>query len=97
MKPLWKLPSGQFAGWLDEKNLRVYNSDGTNVGITLGNVIYYLSGLYIGEFCNNDWVGRKRGVSYPLQGSISPFVGIAMSPYSNRVGISLSGWDEPDF
>lgn len=44
---LWKVRSGQFAGWRDGDQL--YDSQGHHVGYFSGDVAYYTEGKYVGE------------------------------------------------
>ena len=97
MTPLYKIPSGDFAGWRNESTGRLYDKDGNNVGYFKGVIAYSLSGYYIGEITMSDYIGKKTAMSYPLQSSLVPYVNVALAPFADRPGMSLAGWDEPDF
>ena len=95
MQPLWKIRSGDFAGWRSSDIL--YNGEGKNVGFFEDDLAFSLNGKYIGEIHHDDWIGKKMGVAHALKGSRVGYVGIALAPYSNRAGLSVGGWEDPDF
>lgn len=97
MKPLYKIPSGKFAGWKDERNNRLYDRNGNNVGYFKGDVAFSLNGSNIGEITREDYIGKRIGKTYPIQGSVVPYVGVALVPYVGRVGLAIGGWEDPDF
>ena len=94
MKPLWKIRSGEFAGW--KINDALYNSDGENIGYFIDDLAYSLSGQCIAEIYLSDWIGT-RNVIYPIGSPRAGFAGIAAPAYSGRVGLSIGGWQDPDF
>jgi hypothetical protein len=93
--PLWKISSGDFAGWKDDDIL--YDSNGNNVGYFRGDVAYSLSGDYVGELHGTDRIGVRAGVSHSLGSPRAGHVGIASAQHANRIGQSIAGWDDPDF
>jgi hypothetical protein len=95
MNPLWKVSSGDFAGWRSGDNL--YNANGDNVGYFRGGVAYSNNGQYIGEIYRDDWIGKRSGVLHGSGGSRVGTVGIAVAAYAGRVGMAIAGWDDPDF
>ncbi len=95
MKPLWKVSSGNFAGWRSGDNL--YDANGNNVGCFQDNVAHSLNGRYIGEIYRDDWIGKRSGVHHGSGGSRVRAAGIAVARYAGRVGMALAGWDDPDF
>ncbi len=97
MKPLWKVSSGDFAGWRSD-NDTLCDANGNNVGyFQEGDIAYSLNGQYIGEIYRDDWIGKKSGVLRSGGGSRVGYVGVALAPYVGRVGMDIAGWDNPDF
>lgn len=97
MKALYSIPSGNFAGWKDESSNRLYDSNGDNVGYFINDIAYSLDGEYIGEITREDYIGIRIGSSYPLQSSVVPYIGISRIPSVDRIGMAVSGWEDPDF
>ena len=95
MQPLWKIRSGDFAGYKSGDIL--YDAAGKNVGYFRGKIAYSLNGRYIGEIYQSDWVGTRSGVSHPSGSSVVGYVGIAVSGKVGRVGLAAGGWEDPDF
>ena len=95
MEPLWKIRSGDFAGWRRDDIL--YNAEGRNVGFFEGDLAFALEGKYIGEIYRNDWIGKKTNIIHAIRGSRTGYAGIALTPYANRVGLAIGGWEDPDF
>ena len=95
MKPLWKIRSGEFAGWRSGDIL--YNSNGDNIGYFHRDIAYSLGGKYIGEIYRDDWIGKRTSITYPSGGSRAGYAGVAVARYGNRVGIAIAGWKDPDF
>lgn len=95
MKLLWKVRSGEFAGW--RKTDALYDAHGSNVGYFRGDVAYSLSGEYIGEIYRDDWIGKRSGVVHPTGGSRAGYAGIAIAPYADRAGLAVASWEDPDF
>lgn len=67
MDPLWKINSGEFAGWRQGDDL--YNAAGKHIGYFLGDVAYALNGKYIGEIIDGEWLGRHANRTPPRQGA----------------------------
>ena len=97
MKPLYKFPSGKFAGWKDERNQRLFDKNGNNVGYFVKDFAYSLSGRCIGEITRNDYIGIRKGFTYPIHKSVAPFAGVAIVPFVDRVGYAVVGWEDPNF
>ncbi len=95
MQPLWKVRSGDFAGWRAGDIL--YDANGSNVGYFNMDVAYSNNGRYIGEIYRDDWIGKRLGVAHPAGGSRVGYVGLAVAGYANRVGMAVGGWEDPDF
>lgn len=96
MKRLYKI-SGSFAGWKNESTNRLYDNNGNNVGYFKGEIAYSLNGDYIGEIIKEDYIGMNMTKTYTVQTPVSPSVGISLAPYVDRVGMSISGWQDPNF
>jgi hypothetical protein len=93
---LWAVRSGRFAGWRIGDNL--YDASGENVGYFDGNIAISVStGRYIGEIYQDDWIGKRAGISRPIYGIRGRTSGISYVRYADRVGLALGGWSDPDF
>lgn len=66
MVPLWKIRSGEFAGWRDRDLL--YDSDGENVGFYDGEVAFSIRGDYIGELYDEQTIGKRRSIGHGRRG-----------------------------
>lgn len=95
MKPLWKIPSGEFAGWRDQQD-KLFNANGKNIGYCMGTVAFTLTGDYLGGIHEQEWIGKRHEVMYPLSNAVLPSDNIELSPLEAREGISLVGWSEPN-
>jgi hypothetical protein len=96
MIPLWKLPSGSFAGW--RRGDALYDASGNNVGYFVGEVAFSNStGAYIGEISRGDWIGKRSSVLRGIRGPRISYVGLAVAPHVDRVGLAIAGWEDPDF
>jgi hypothetical protein len=96
MLPLWKIRSGNFAGY--RVNDALYNEHGENVGYFINNLAYSVKdGKCIGEIYQNDWIGKNNGITYPLAGSRIPYTNISAVSCVNRVGLGFANWEDPDF
>jgi len=94
MKPLWKI-SGKYAGVRNDDLL--YDSTGKNVGFFEGEVAYSIHGKYIGEILNENLIGKRLNISYPIKGVRTVCSNISITKYANRVSIANVGWNDPDF
>jgi hypothetical protein len=94
---LWKVRSGDFAGW--RVGMYLHDADGECVGYFRGDgdIAYSLQGDYIGEILNTDWIGKKLGVSRGSASNHSGHSSMSLSRHSNRSGRGVSGWEDPDF
>lgn len=91
--PLWKIRSGQFAGW--HTNNALYNDAGDHVGYLAGHIVYGLDGRPLGELHQAEWIGRKCGVHYPA-GETHPVCGsVAHARLPDRAGLSVPDWTDP--
>ena len=99
MDPLWKLPSGEFAGWRSSN--RLYNADGKNIGYFIDNTAYSLEGDYLGEIYLSElepfWIGKKSGAFRARGAPKSGTSGIPHSRHPDRSGRPAVGWEDPDF
>ena len=95
MKPLWKVRSGEFAGWRSDNML--YDAAGRNVGYFQGDIAYNLRGRYIGEIYRDDWIGKRKGIVRSIGGARARCAGIAIARYAARAGLAIAGWEDPDF
>ena len=96
MKPLWKIRSGNFAGWRSDEEL-LYNADGMNLGYFVGDIVYSSNGFYLGEIYKDDWIGRKVNADYPARDAHVPHASITDVPQAGRPGLTPEDWDDPDF
>jgi hypothetical protein len=93
VEPLWKIRSGKFAGW--RSGTALYDADGKNIGYFEGDVAYSLDGQYLGEICQDDWIGKQTGVSRGTRSSRGACSGVSLVRCMNRVGVPLAGWEDP--
>jgi hypothetical protein len=96
MKPLWKVRSGNFAGWRSD-NGALYDANGKNVGYFSGDIAYSNIGNYVGEIHRGDWIGKRTNVARSVGGARAAYAGIALAPYAVRAGLAIAGWEDPDF
>lgn len=96
MKPLWKVPSGKFAGWR-ASNGALYNASGQNVGYFNKDIAYSLAGKYIGEIYNSEWIGKRKSTIHSIGSARVGYVSVALAPFVSRVGLAIAGWEDPDF
>jgi hypothetical protein len=95
MKPLWAI-SGRFAGWRSDNNL-LYGANGDHVGYFRGNIAYSSHGEYVGEIYRDEWIGKNMMVVRPIGTVSTSYVGKAIAPRVDRVGLAIAGWEDPDF
>jgi hypothetical protein len=62
MQPLWKVRSGNFAGWRTRDIL--YDAHGINVGYFNEDIACSNSSRYIGEIYRDDWIGKRLGEAH---------------------------------
>ena len=95
-QPLWKILSGEFAGWQIEDNL--YDINGNNVGYFDGDIAYSLLGEYLGEMYNADgWIGKREGLRRANKGAKNAGGGTSKGAYADRAGMAAAGWVDPEF
>ena len=95
MQPLWKIRSGNFAGYSSDDAL--YDANGNNVGYFRDDVAYSNDGHCLGEIYENDWIGKRTSIVYPIGSSRVGRVGIARAAQVGRIGLAIAGWVDPDF
>lgn len=95
MMPLWKIKSGDFAGW--RSGDRLFNADGQNVGCFRDDVAYSLHGDYLGEMYDDDRIGKRTMRMQSRGSAMMGHVGIALMRQVGRVGLAVAGWSDPDF
>jgi len=95
MKPLWKVRSGNFAGW--RSNDLLYDGGGNNVGYFKSDVAYSTKGYYIGEIYRDDWIGKKTSGGHSLGRPHAAHAGIAQAAHAGRAGLAIAGWEDPEF
>lgn len=95
MKPLWKVRSGDFAGW--RRGDLLFDSSGKNVGYFVGDLAYSNIGVHLGQIYGDDWVGIKTGASVPAGSSRASFAGVSFIQPIGRVGLAIGGWSDPLF
>jgi hypothetical protein len=95
MKPLWKINSGEFAGWRS-KNGQLYNRDGEHVGFFELDVAYSLEGTYLGEIEGEKWLGKRSKKSPTRKGPKIPRGAIKKTPLPDRDARARSGWGNPN-
>ncbi|MGD9648778.1 MAG: 4-fold beta flower protein [Pirellulales bacterium] len=94
MTPLWKIRSGQFAGWHSDDAL--YNAEGVHVGYLAGHVVYDLRGQVVGELVDADWIGRQAQAKYPPGEPQPQRESVAHAPLANRTGRNDLAWSDPE-
>jgi hypothetical protein len=93
LTPLWKIRSGQFAGW--HSNDTLYDAQGRHVGYLAGHFAYSLTGNLLGEIYQGEWIGRRTAAA-ALQGETrTPTEAIAHDRLPDRAGLALDGWIDP--
>ncbi|MBI1306094.1 MAG: hypothetical protein GC181_05720 [Bacteroidetes bacterium] len=97
MRALYKVNSGEFAGWLDELNGRVYNVEGQNIGYNDRTLIFDLSGNYLSDLIDQKYVGIKKHPLVPKGVSIQAVPGITRIPLVHESGIDAEGFSDPSF
>ena len=95
MKPIWAM-SGRFAGVI--AGLQVYDREGRHVGYLRDKVMYRAAdGRAVGELYNEDTVGKRSGIAYPVGGASTCLATVGLSGYADRGGAPIGGWNDPDF
>ena len=93
-KPLWKIESGEFAGWRQGDEL--YDAKGKHVGYFRGDVAYHLSGDYLGEIIEDEYLGEHAHRTRPRVGGRESRGGIRGTPRARRVGRPSRMWNDPE-
>ena len=94
-KPLWKIDSGEFAGWRQRDEL--YDAKGRHVGRFEGDVAYDLSGDYIGEIVDEEYIGKHAHKTPPSIGARESRGTIRSTPRARRSGRRSRMWEDPEF
>jgi hypothetical protein len=95
MTPVWKITSGEFAGWYSSDAL--YNSRGIHIGCLAGASAYSLAGEYLGDIHEAQWIGRPDGVHRNHAPALVKAENVAHAPLPDREGLALPGWVDPAF
>ena len=93
--PLWKLRSGQFAGWRT-KDGQLYDDDGAHVGYFVNEIAYLNDGRAVGEVYGERWLGRCKDVKYPPGTRHGLHQSRAPARLPDRKGMPLAGWVDPE-
>jgi len=94
MDPLWKLISGQFAGWRVGEHF--YDAKGRNAGFFRGEVLYALNGEYLAEVQDGEWIGRQRNRKLPSVKGRSSRGSVRSVPRANRSGRPSKIYIDPE-
>jgi len=92
-KPLWKIESGEFAGWRVGDDL--YDAKGAHVGRFQGDVAYRLNGKYLGEVIDGEWLGQHAHRTPPQIGARESRGSIRSTPRARRSGRPSKMWKDP--
>ncbi|MEX0714846.1 MAG: hypothetical protein WD278_21140 [Pirellulales bacterium] len=95
MTPIWKIRSGQFAGWYSSD--AIYDALGRHGGYMAGTVAYSLPGKYLGEIYRAEWIGRPAGAHRDSPGSRQAGENVAHARLDDRAPPGVEGWDDPEF
>ena len=96
MEPLWRVKSGTFAGWRTED--RLYDTIGVNIGFFVEDHAFTIEGKYLGQIFRTGQIGFNEDATPPIVRPKSVrFARISAAPFSDRDGISISGWSDPEF
>ena len=82
--PLWKIESGEFAGWRQGDQL--YDAKGKHVGRFQGDVAYHLNGDYLGEIVEGEYLGRHAHRPKPAISARESKGAIRSTPRARRSG-----------
>jgi hypothetical protein len=93
-KPLWKIESGEFAGWRQGDEL--YDAKGKHVGYFRDDVAYHLSGEYIGEIIEDEYLGEHAHRTPPRAGARESRGAIRSTPRARRSGRRSRMWNDPE-
>lgn len=91
--PLWKIRSGQFAGW--HTNNSLFDTTGNHVGYLAGHVAYGLDGRLLGEIHQAEWIGKRANVVYAAGESHPRADSVAHARLPDRAGLDASDWTDP--
>lgn len=94
MDPLWKLISGQFAGW--RMGEWFYDAKGANKGFFRGEVLYALNGEYLADVHEGEWLGRQRNRKLPAVKGRSSRGSVRSVPRANRSGRPSKIYTDPE-
>lgn len=92
-KPLWKIDSGEFAGWRIGDQL--HDAKGAHVGMFRGDVAYTLKGEYLGEIVDGEWLGKHITRRPPPIAARESRGSVHSTPRAPRSGRSSKLWEDP--
>jgi hypothetical protein len=93
-KPLWKMESGEFAGWRQGDQL--YDAKGKHVGRFQGDVAYSIKGDYIGEIVDDEWLAQHAHRPKPSISARAVGGSIHIKPRARRSGRPSKIWKDPE-
>lgn len=91
--PIWKIRSGQFAGWHTTDAL--FNAEGRHVGYLAGHVAYGLDGRFLGEIYQGEWIGRHNAAKHSPGEPHEQADSVAHARLADRAGLALADWSDP--
>ena len=96
MIPLWKLRSGQFAGWRTADG-ELYNAAGKHIGY-FGNedIAYTNDGHAVGEVYGERYMGKRETLIYPTGRQQGELSSKAPAPLADRPELRLASWTDPE-
>jgi len=95
MMPLWKLRSGQFAGWRTDDG-ELYNAAGKHIGYFVNEIAYTNDGQAVGEVYGERWIGRRKTLIYPTGRQQAQRSAKTPASLADRPGLELAGWTDPE-
>ena len=95
MTPLWKMRSGKFAGF--RLNEGLYDPQGENIGYFDDHIAYALSGECMGETYQDEWIGLRVFIMYPVGHSHEGYDRLDVETLPDRSGRPIEGWEDPRF
>jgi hypothetical protein len=87
--------SGEFAGF--RLNDALYDPQGENIGYFDDNMAYALSGECIGETYQDEWIGLRVFIMYPVARSHERYDSLDVETRPDRNGRPIEGWEDPRF
>ena len=93
LTPLWKISSGQFAGW--HSNDTLYDAAGRHIGYLAGHLAYSLDGEFLGEIYQGEWIGHRSSKVADRGERRVQAKTIAHDRLPDRSGLTLADWSDP--